>query len=124
MAKFPDKAKATAKAGLCPYSPAESSAQRHDRRFVVANSTKSLVILSNWAWRNGYVFEVKNDGEHFIVRTPAGDHPHFAQWWPRSAKLVIDCDWRHGIHCHDAGQLIAELNRLTAARSASPEDAT
>lgn len=34
-----------------------------------------------------------------------------AEWWPSSAKLVLNKDWDNGIHTHDVDQLINELAR-------------
>lgn len=112
MAKYSDHTKASSKARLCEYRNGESAEARHDRRYETAQ--KYQAVAKAWAEKHGWTFTVANDGHHFIFRRPGDpqDTP-FAQWWPRSAKLVIQCQWKRGIHAHDVMQVIREINART-----------
>jgi hypothetical protein len=35
--------------------------------------------------------------------------PFLAEWWPSSAKLVLDKKWGEGIHCHDYKQALTVI---------------
>lgn len=105
MKRHPDARRASQPPTLCKYDPQESSDQRHDRRLDTALRPKSVAILRQWAGRQGLTLKVCNQGQHWVIR---GKHIA-ADWWPRSAKLVINSRWEDGIHAHDVGQVIAEL---------------
>ena len=52
--------------------------------------------------RSGVEFRLLNEGEHWQVK--ANDKAY--DWWPRTAKLVINQNWKRGVHVHDYTQLI------------------
>jgi hypothetical protein len=111
MARFDDQFKATTRADLCGYRRQETAERRHDRRFSTAQATAELA--RQFCEERGIKMTVSNHGHHFIFRL-ADDHPkrHFAQWWPRTAKLVFFSRWEHGIHAHDIGQVIEEMRKV------------
>lgn len=110
MAKFRDKTKAASKSRLAKYRSHETWKDRHSRRLDVAHHTRKK--LRGWCRKRGLELSISNEGHHWVVREE-GDPPHIhlAQWWPSSAKLVIRCKFRSGIHCHDVYQVIEEISR-------------
>lgn len=91
---------------LCHFKRHESAGARHQRRFDTANSASSLSQLRGFCEQRGFKLRVLNRGEHFIIQ--AG-RDQVAQWWPRTAKLIIRHQWQAGIHCHDVRQLMHEI---------------
>lgn len=84
------------------YIPGEPWRQRHERRKRAANDCSDR--LQNWAQGRGVSLTITNEGHHYQFRR--GDHR--ADWWPSSAKLVLDEQWRNGIHVHDY-QAVVEI---------------
>lgn len=85
---------------IAPLVPGESSMQRHARRMGVA--LESVPAFAEWAEREGWKIEIKNNGHHWILVYQDGC---LAEWWPSSAKLVIEKRWNQGWHCHDVNQV-------------------
>jgi hypothetical protein len=71
-------------------------------------SLQDMVTLNAWATMNGYRVRVHGEGQHWCVERDG----FTAEWWPSSAKLVINKGWQGGIHCHDVGQVIEEIGRV------------
>ena len=115
MAKFSDEYQATAPARFCKYRKGEGWEDRHDRRYDSAQETRH--IAQAWADEKGLEFRWLNGGHHWIFRfrEDAGSE-HFAQWWPRTAKLVVYSRWQAGIHAHDIRQVINELEKILSGR--------
>lgn len=88
-----------------PFIEGEAASDRHARRFDV--SLRDMATFMEWAKCSGFHVYVHNKGQHWQIER-AG---FIAEWWPASAKLVIGKDWEHGIHCHDVGQVIAEIQK-------------
>ena len=68
---------------------------RHDRRRAKANRSNrsaglAFASLGGWLW-------VGNDGHHWKIVFPGG---LVVEWWPASAKLVVNQNWPNGVHCH------------------------
>jgi hypothetical protein len=104
--KYRDKVKVPSR--LIKFIPGESAPERHARRLAFAMSLKEQA--DELCKRAGLTLEIKNDGHHWIFRKGA----KVAEWWPSSAKLVINKKWRKGIHVHDPECAIGEaLRRLT-----------
>lgn len=61
--------------------------------------------VRRWCWDRGVTLSIRNSGHHWIF-TAAN---MLAEWWPSSAKLVLNKQWKGGIHVHDWHQLIEEL---------------
>jgi hypothetical protein len=63
--------------------------------------------LSVWCKNNGLTLHVTNRGHHWQVRRDGFK----ADWWPSSAKLVIQGRWQQGIHAHDYQQVIRAIGK-------------
>lgn len=88
----------------------ETADHRHARRAEAAHASEAE--LRAWCDANGWTFNKHNYGTHWAFRH--GDIQ--ADWWPNTAKLVIDKRWDRGIHCHDYQQVITFLKRETGDR--------
>ena len=93
------------KSNLIPYRKNEDPKSRHYRRLKVNLNWRNDLI--QWARANSFRVEVKNEGHHWILVKPEIR----VEWWPSSAKLVINQKWDKGIHCHDYKQLIDLLQK-------------
>lgn len=119
MAKFIDKFKTDVKATTCRRKRGEPAQQRHDRRKSTALREQN--DAQRWAEYRGIRFRVSNDGHHFMFtrgNDPVGKH--FAQWWPQTAKLVFWHRYDFGVHAHDMGQVIVEMERVLAGQARKP----
>ena len=95
-----------------PSPGCDNDRKARGHRKSVANNSRSLDALGAFCEAEGLALKVANKMGHYIIRRPI-DKPgeHFAQWWPKTAKLVFRCAWDRGVHCHDVTQLIAEIRR-------------
>jgi len=78
---------------------------RHAQRFLVNENTADQ--FKEHCKEQGYTFRILNEGEHWQVKYK-GD---CFDWWPRTAKLVINQNWKNGIHVHDHTQLATIIAR-------------
>lgn len=85
----------------------EEPSKRHARRLEL--NLRRTYALKIWCEQNGIIFEIKNDGHHWIFKMK--DNPMVVEWWPSSAKLVINKEWENGVHVHDWEQ----ASRVVAA---------
>ncbi len=70
-----------------------------------------------WAERRGCSLRVLNGGHHWLFEQPS----FIAEWWPSSAKLVLNRDYLHGHHAAHWPQVAAMLNAaMTATPGPSP----
>lgn len=53
----------------------------------------------------GLTLDVMNGGQHWKIRKEG----FVAEWWPSSAKLVVNKHWQNGIHVHDYKQVLSVL---------------
>ena len=104
MAKY-DDVKSLGRSDIAPFKPGESWHQRHARRMAI--NLKHTNELKDWCDGNGWKFEVKNDGHHWMFRK--GNQ--IVEWWPSSAKLVKNKQWGRGVHCHDYLKVIEVLSK-------------
>jgi len=104
--RYADERNASVPSQLCKYKRFEAARSRHQRRFETAHSPACLSQLRGFCEQRGFQLRILNKGEHFIIQ--AG-RDQVAQWWPRTAKLIIRHQWQAGIHCHDVRQLIHEV---------------
>ena len=86
-----------------PYVYGEEPGARHDRRLRAALESESRVRA--WCGNAGVDLSITNEGHHWHFRRGGAA----ADWWPSSAKLVLDQRWAEGIHIHDTHQLLREL---------------
>jgi hypothetical protein len=85
---------------------------RHQRRYFF--NLQHQKIVEQWCKENEISLHVKNEGHHWIfVR-----EQQRAEWWPSSAKMVINQQWRKGIHIHDYQQAIFELTKVFPKKKA------
>lgn len=102
---IPDRHRA-GRSKLVPYHEGEPPADRHARR-LQANVEQGRTEVERWCEEQGVGFEVKNGGHHWIFRR--GDW--IAEWWPSSAKLVVQRCYGDGMHVHDWKQAMRLLAR-------------
>lgn len=100
-----DDVKSLGPSRLVPYDPAEPDSDRHRRRLRSAAEHKGSV--ATWGYIKGIGIRISEDSQHWTF----AKHPHVAEWWPSSAKLVFDRQYARGIHAHDVEQVKAEITR-------------
>ena len=86
MAKYDDRTSA-GRSQACPYRPGEHSSECHTRR--LRTGLKDKDTMAAWCQEHGLALTVANQGHHWQVR---GDG-FKADWWPSSAKLVMQGRW-------------------------------
>lgn len=104
MAKYKDRTKA-GKSKLCPFVPDVPCKERHARR--KAFNLKRFTIIRNFCENNNLVFRLLNNGQHWQVESDKKT----IEWWPSTAKVVVNKNWKRGIHCHDYEQFIEILKK-------------
>jgi hypothetical protein len=92
--RIPDKHSA-GRSTIVPFKREEDPMRRHTRRLDTNLCYQPHV--REWCGKNAYTLLITNDGHHWQFKK--GDF--LAEWWPSSAKLVINKQWHSGIHCHD-----------------------
>ena len=102
--KFKDT-KSFGKSVIAPFQPDESWHRRHARR--KNTNLQYTDELKSWCQLYKWKFEIKNEGHHWIFRKDET----LVEWWPSSAKLVKNKQWKKGIHCHDFLKVIEFLGK-------------
>ena len=102
MAKYRDKIK-VGNSELCPFVPGEDVKARHKRR--KNTNLKNAIVVGDACLRLGVTLKLYNECHHWQVTKGF----KLIDWWPSSAKLVINKEWEKGIHCHDYKQFIKIL---------------
>ncbi len=105
MGKYQDKSGCAFKSTVSKYKRGENPRKRHARR--LQQNKEHLDVLRKWCDKNKVTFKVFNDWQHW--RFAFGDRQF--DWWPQTAKLVIDKQWKRGIHVHDYTQLIKIIEK-------------
>ncbi len=101
MAKYRDKSNCKDEPRIMRTIRGESAKDRHYRRLQTNKEHQDK--FKAWAEADKNIeYRILNNGEHWQVKTAGKQF----DWWPRSAKLIIDCQWKKGIHCHDYTQFI------------------
>ncbi len=59
-----------------------------------------------WCFERSVRVTITNHGHHWKFIYTGGRQ---AEWWPSSAKLVFNRQYKKGIHCHDYGQVLQVL---------------
>ena len=90
---------------VVPYVPGEDSGDRHDRRLRANLEMESDAAIA--AHAIGLKLRIANAGNHWMF-TKDG---FVADWWPSSAKLVVNKRWSRGVHCHDWQQALREIEK-------------
>ena len=102
MAKYRDNSKSKFKAQI-RYIEGETPDARHDRR--QQHNVNRLDRLRNYCKSNGFGLKVTNEEMHWQIKRGKIQ----IDWWPRSAKMIVNKQWSKGIHVHDTGQIICYL---------------
>lgn len=76
---------------------------RHDRRKDSATAMEAE--LATFCATNRCTLSITNERHHWKITRGR----YIAEWWPSTAKLVLDRRYRHGIHAHDVFQVMAIL---------------
>lgn len=105
MAKYDDSTSA-GRSKVVPFIENEDSKDRHARRLDTNWTNRQK--LRDWCESNGWILEIKNRGQHWIFI----GHGQRVDWWPSSAKLVINLQYKRGKHVHDHTQVIEILAGL------------
>lgn len=101
---IPDKG-SVGRSDLVPFKEGEDRGSRHERRKGHANSNVNEV--RQWCQERSINFSVTNGGHHWrFVREKTQ-----CEWWPSSAKFVVNQQWKKGLHVHDYKQLMTQLVR-------------
>lgn len=93
------------KSALIPKVRGEASKQRHQRR--KGQNLNHIKEVGEFCSKNGIVLHVTNDGHHW----QAIKGKRIVDWWPSSAKAIVNKNWGAGIHVHDWGQFIELLKK-------------
>lgn len=83
-----------------PFQQGEGKRARHARR-LETNVAQFADEARKWADARDVQFKITNDGHHWKFDREGKR----VEWWPSSAKCVVDHQWRNGIHVHDWMQL-------------------
>lgn len=102
MAKYKDNSKSRFKAQI-RHIDGEASGDRHDRRQL--HNVGRLGRLRGYCNSNGFDLTVTNEEIHWQIKRGKIT----IDWWPRTAKMVVNKQWERGIHVHDVGQIICYL---------------
>lgn len=93
-----------------PFDPNEHYKDRHDRRKAIALANEIEAGIA-FAMTGGWL-RVTNDGHHWSIYFA---DKMLAEWWPSSAKLVIDKQWGKSIHAHDWKQVLSFIQNKRPA---------
>lgn len=104
MARYKDKVSA-GHSEIVPYKHGEDPRTRHSRR--LSENSAHVPEMKASIESMGYSLEIKNFGHHWIFKK--GSNTTW-EWWPSSAKLVLNKQYRKGIHCHDFRQVLKVLS--------------
>jgi hypothetical protein len=105
---FRDRSSA-GRSSIVPFVPGEDSGDRHDRRLSANLCDENDARAA--AKAIGLVLKIANDGHHWMFTSPG----FVADWWPSSAKLVFNKEFRRGVHCHDWQQALQEIEKRLIA---------
>lgn len=97
MSRYPDS-KSAGRSKLIPYKQGEGSRARHSRR--LSGNLEMEDEMREWCAGHGIEIEVKNDGQHWLFTKGK----YNAEWWPSSAKMILNKRWSKGTHVHDIRQ--------------------
>lgn len=91
------------KSNVSHFRIGEDPKDRHDRRLRKNLANRDTV--EGWCKGHGISIQIKNEGNHWIFTKDKKK----VEWWPSSAKLVINKDWKNGIHTHGFDQVFGIL---------------
>lgn len=88
---------------LVPFDGGETPALRHERRWQAALEAREIVRA--WCRAAGLGLRISNGGHHWVFTRGSLR----VEWWPSSAKLVVNQHYDDGVHVHDVLQLFDQL---------------
>lgn len=105
MARYSD-VKSVGRSKVVEYDPSENWKDRHQRRLETNLNNKDAV--KDFCIQNQIFFSIKNNGHHWIFESKKFGR---IEWFPSSAKYVMNQKWSRGIHVHDFEQVIHQLKK-------------
>lgn len=111
MARYSD-IRGVGRSKLIPRKQGETPEVRHERRLKANLSMKAT--LAAWCCERGVSLNTTNGGHHWQFRGKL-----LADWWPSSAKLVINTKYDRGLHVHDVTQVMCELEKVLGRNDGS-----
>lgn len=104
------------KSTLCPKrkDELESSSDRHFRRKIF--NEKQFSVVEEFCQNRGLRFRLLNCKHHWQVSR----ENTMVEWWPSSAKVIINKNWGRGVHCHDYEQFIGILKKQFKGKTCAP----
>ena len=106
MKRIPDRHQAPVPPQVIQYQKGEHHKDRHKRR-LETNVEQFSEEAKKWADENSVFVRISNRGHHWKFQRN-GSH---VEWWPESAKCVINRDELNGVHVHEFPQLLVILKR-------------
>ena len=104
--RFRDRHQAPVKPEVVHYQKGEHHKDRHKRRLEI-NVEQFSGQAQEWAESHSVFCRISNRGHHWKFQRN-GIH---VEWWPESAKCVINRDQTNGVHVHEFPQLLVILKR-------------
>ena len=98
---------------LIPRRRHEFAMERHTRRKKVNFNMRERV--DEFIKQHGLKLAITNENHHWQITQP--DQDWQVDWWPSSAKLVVDKRWKYGVHCHDVEQFITAMTKWLAGET-------
>lgn len=86
-------------------APDDYKRRRRARR--IDRTARAEPQVRAWAEQHGCSLRVLNDGHHWLLEKPG----FIAEWWPSSAKLVLNRDYDHDYHAPHWTDAAAVLER-------------
>lgn len=103
MAKYSDSNEAKSLVGgsnVSRYIPNEKAQDRHQRR--LRQNLKAQEVVNTYCNEKSIKMSILNNGHHWKFEKDG----FLIEWWPSSAKLVINKNYKNGIHTHGYDQLL------------------
>lgn len=98
-----DKTKSAIRTKECQFDHQEKSEDRHQRRLKLA--IKHSDRLKGYCNHKGYELKISQEGKHFVINRK---RLHI-DWYPYSAKMIVNYQNGDGIHVHEVSQIISYL---------------
>ena len=103
--RIPD-VQSAGRSSLVPYRRGEAPMARHTRR--LNSNLRYEAQARRWCSEHRFNLRISNQGHHWQLTKDK----FVAEWWPSSAKLVINKQWSDRCHCHDYRQSLELIARV------------
>jgi hypothetical protein len=110
--RFADRS-TVGRSSLVPFREGESSTRRHARR--LATNIQNEEAVRAWCKRHYVELTITNEGHHWLFQCLGTGK--VIEWWPSSAKMVVDKQWRKGVHVHDWKQALSLLEKTLCTKT-------